>query len=395
MDQHERTRLMTRQFSLLLLTTSFFGFAWSTYLILPKFFATELGLDAEAIGRVVAVQGLAAVCVTPIVGRLVDRYGRKPWIVVGNLLLACSGIGFQFIEHLGPLLYSIQILWGMGMVFTFNSAGTLAADFAPAGRLAEAIGLFGAANLGMNAIAPLAGEYLADSLGWTSVFAVSALAAAGSALIGLSLEEPETHEPPPLSLGQKPRPVLGWAMLEVYGATFAMTAAFAALFTLQQPFALEHGVRHVSTFFVGFALVALSVRIFGGRLIDRVGVRRAAIVSIAFYALVPGLLAVLGAHRLFFVGALMGLAHGVAYPAVTALGLQRTDPSSRGMVLSIVHGSFNGGNATFAYLLGALVEQVGFHKAFWVAGAISFVGALLLCGRPLARRALGMSEGVS
>ncbi len=382
MDQHERKQLMTRQFSLLLVTTSFFGFAWSTYLILPKFFATELGLDAQEIGRVVAVQGLAAVCVTPVVGRLVDRYGRKPWIIVGNLLLVCSGIGFQFVEQLGPLLYAIQMLWGMGMVFTFNSAGTLAADFAPTDRLAEAIGLFGAANLGMNAVAPLTAEYLADALGWKTVFAVGALAATGSAVLGLFLREPEMPEPPRLSLGHKPRPVLGWSMLEVYGATFAMTAAFTALFTLQQPFALEHGVRHVSSFFVGFALVALSVRIFGGRLIDRVGVQRAAIVSIGFYALVPGLLAVLGAQRLFFVGALMGLAHGVAYPALTALGLQRTDPSSRGMVMSIVHGAFNGGHACFAYFLGALAEQVGFNQAFWIAGAISFMGVLLLSFRP-------------
>lgn len=379
---------MTRQFSLLLLTTSLFGFAWSTYLILPKFFATELGLDAEGIGRLVAMQGLAAVAVTPLVGRLVDRYGRKPWIVSGNLLLVASAIGFQFVEQLGPLLYVIQVLWGMGMVFTFNSAGTLSADLAPPERLAEAIGIFGAANLGMNAVAPLLGEYLADASGWKLVFAVGGVAAAGSAVLGFFLDEPERTEALPLPNRQKRRSVLGWPMLEAYGATFAMTAAFTALFTLHQPFALEHGVTHVSSFFVGFALVALSVRIFGGRLIDKAGVLRAAIASIALYALAPGVLALLGAHRLFAVGAFMGLAHGVAYPAVTALALQRADTSSRGMVLSIVHGAFNGGHASFAYLLGALAEREGFLKAFWVAGAITFAGAVLLSSRAASKRAL-------
>ena len=44
----EEPRLLSREFLLLLASVSFFGFSWSFYLILPKFFTTELGMDAAS-----------------------------------------------------------------------------------------------------------------------------------------------------------------------------------------------------------------------------------------------------------------------------------------------------------------------------------------------------------
>ncbi|MBT8469607.1 MAG: MFS transporter, partial [Deltaproteobacteria bacterium] len=157
------SRLLTREFLLLLAAVSLFGFSWSFYLILPKFFAAELGMDAAGIGRAVAVEGLTAVAATPLVGWLVDRYGRRPWLTLGNVMMAATGAIYLFVDHEGPLLYLAQMCWGLGMVMGFNAAGTMTADIAPSGRMAQALGLFGAANLGMNAVSPTIGEVLADS----------------------------------------------------------------------------------------------------------------------------------------------------------------------------------------------------------------------------------------
>jgi predicted MFS family arabinose efflux permease len=90
------------------------------------------------------------------------------------------------------------------------------------------------------------------------------------------------------------------------------------------------------------------------------------------------MLGVLGPDHLFAIGAMMGLGHGIAYPALTALGIQRADASSRGMVVSIIHGSFNGGHAFFAYGLGLLAAAWTYDLAFWIAGLITLTGALLL-----------------
>jgi MFS family permease len=362
---------------LLLAMMACFGMSWSFYLILPKFLATELSLDAAGIGRIVGIQGGTAVLMTPLVGWLVDRYGRIPWLVTGNLMLAATGIVFLFVDQVGPVLYVAQMMWGTGMVMTFNSAGATAADIAPSHRMAEAIGFFGAANLGMNAVSPAVGELLESTVGWSYVFMASAAMGALAAVLGFFLEEPTKHEP--LEAGER-RPILGKSMLRVYAAVFAITASFTALFTLHQPFALMEGVTQVRSFFIGFALVALSVRLGGGRFIDRFGVLKSSLVSMSLYATVPPLLGLVGPTHLFLVGAAMGLAHGVAYPALTALGISRADASSRGMVVSIVHGSFNGGHAFFAYSLGVVASSAGYPVSFWIAGAITLAGAIVLGG---------------
>lgn len=367
--------LLSRDFLLLLGSVSLYGFSWSFYLILPKYFASELGMDAAAIGRAVALQGATAVVVTPLVGWLVDRYGRRPWLTVGDLMIGLTGVLYIFVDREGVLLYAAQICWGVGMVMGFNAAGAMTADIAPSDRMAQAIGLFGAANLGMNAISPTIGELLAGSVGWTWVFVASASAGLVAALMSTRLKEPARHVPHADDLR---RPILGSSLLRVYGTTALMTAAFTALFTLHQPFALEQGVTQVRGFFIGFALLALTVRLGGGRLIDRFGVLRASVVSIALYSTVPPMLGLLGADHLFSIGAMMGFAHGIAYPALTALAIARADAASRGMVVSIIHGAFNGGHAFFAYALGRMAADRGFESAFWAAAAITFCGALLL-----------------
>ena len=371
----QNPQLLSREFLLLLASASFFGFSWSFYLILPKFFASELGMDAAAIGRAVAVQGLTAVAVTPLVGWLVDRYGRRPWLVFGNCMLALTGAIFLFVDRDGPLLYLAQMCWGAGMVMGFNAAGTMTADIAPSDRMAQALGLFGAANLGMNAVSPTIGEILADAAGWKYVFVASATAGLLAAVAGTRLTEPPRHQP---HEHEARRPILGESLLRVYGATFVMTAAFTALFTLHQPFALELGVTEVRNFFIGFAIVALTVRLGGGRLIDRFGVLRSSIVAFCLYSIVPPMLGILGPDHLFAIGAMMGLGHGIAYPAVTALAIARADASSRGMVVSIIHGSFNGGHAFFAYALGLVAAAWNYDMAFWTAGVVTLSGAFLL-----------------
>ncbi len=374
-------RLLSREFLLLLAAVSLFGFSWSFYLILPKFFAAELGMDAAGIGRAVAIEGLTAVAATPLVGWLVDRYGRRRWLTLGNFMLAITGAIYVFVDHEGPLLYLAQMCWGLGMVMGFNAAGTMTADIAPSGRMAQALGLFGAANLGMNAVSPTIGEVLADSVGWQHVFVASASAGLLATLLSTRLKEPPRHQP---QEPQARRPIFSGSLMRVYGATFVMTAAFTALFTLHQPFALELGVTEVRSFFIGFAIVALTVRLGGGRLIDRFGVLRSSVIAFCLYSAVPPMLGVLGPSHLFAIGAMMGLGHGIAYPAVTALGIERADASSRGMVVSIIHGAFNGGHAFFAYGLGLVAAAWSYGTAFWLAGAVTLSGAFILS---LGRRA--------
>src|SRR5262245_44267913 len=92
MNSHRPHSLWTRQFALLLVMQMFFGFSWGVYFLLPKFLHLQLGLDATGVGIFVGIAGLAAFASIYATGRLIDRLGRKPCILIGTSLLALAGI---------------------------------------------------------------------------------------------------------------------------------------------------------------------------------------------------------------------------------------------------------------------------------------------------------------
>jgi len=373
--------VLTRSFVLIMSAQATFGFAWSIYFLVPKYVTTAYGAGPAVVGRLTAVSGIASMLAVPMIGALIDRYGRRRWMTVGSALLVMAACGFLLADGVGPLLYLAQILQGLAFVFVFNAAGTLVADSAPPERLAQAIGLFGVANLSMNAVAPATAEVVAVAHGWPAVFGISGAVALLSMLVSRAVPEP-ARPGHTVSRQEATSVALAGPLLRVYAASAAMAVSFASLLILHQPMAIAAGVTEVRGFFVGFTATAIAVRVLFGRVTDRVGTRRVAIASMSLYCFVPGLMVVLGPSHLLWVGGALGLCHGALYPAVTALGLERCAPSSRGMVLSLLNGAFNGGVALASLVLGELASRAGYPAAFGASALITGVGAFLLVGVP-------------
>jgi len=70
--------LFTRSFVALLLAQASFGFAFSSYFLLPKFLATELGAGPAQIGLVGALWGGTYMLLGPLLGVVVDRLPVAP-----------------------------------------------------------------------------------------------------------------------------------------------------------------------------------------------------------------------------------------------------------------------------------------------------------------------------
>jgi len=375
--------LYTANLATVLGASAAFGFSLATFYLLPKYLKGELGADASEIGVVTGVFGAAVAAGAPLAGAWVDRVQRRLLITFGALVMAATSLAFLLVDSLGPAIIVLRAIQGVAFAGVFTAVGALVTDLAPEERLSEALGLSGASMLVMSAVAPPVVEPLARAGGWSAVFCVAAATALLGALLSLAVHERAGRRH--LRAGGE---VGLWALLKkrhtIHYAivTAAAGAAFGVMFTFQQPFVMELGRDDVGGFFVAYAIVAIVVRLVFGSLPDRLGRFRVAVFSLNLYTVTVLSMAVLTPVWLELVGALLGLAHGVFFPAFNAAALARVDAGDRGKLLSVFTGAFYGGLAAGVFVLGVVADVAGYPPVFVLTAALTCCGGVLLLFSP-------------
>ena len=126
---------------------------------------SDFGLDAGLQGFVVAIALLGCALGAFLAGRLADRFGRIPVMIVGATLFVISAIGAGFAFTV-PVLIAARVVGGIGIGIASVVAPTYIAEVSPAGsrgrlgslqQLAITIGIF-VALLSDTVLAGLAGD---------------------------------------------------------------------------------------------------------------------------------------------------------------------------------------------------------------------------------------------
>ncbi len=379
----ESEALLTSPFVLLLCVYFCFALSYSTFFLLPKYLTREFQASADLVGAIAALGLLAGVAATPVIGALIDRGVRRPSITYGALVHGLSACAFATLHTISAPLYLLRLSCGVSYALVFNAVVTLTADMAPPKKLGQAIGLCGAASMAANAVAPTVAELVADLRGWGLVFLLAGGSALFSALLSLAIREPSATQPPKSPADNDATPS-AWALARAperagaFVCSAAAGAAFGALFTFTQPFALSLGARQVSSFFVGYTLCALAVRVFLGGLVDNLGRHRVAFGALVLYGLVACMSTVLRPELLFAVGAGLGVAHGLLYPALNTLAAQGVPRARRGAIMSYFSACFFGGFGLWAIVCGALVKVAGYPLVFLISALLVWSSILFL-----------------
>lgn len=383
MSHSPRPPLFTAPFLRVLAAQFSIGFGFSSYFLLPKYAATELHADASTIGLIGASALIANVAVSPWIGRLLDRHGRRLPLMAGALLSLFSALGMMAVEEVGLLLYALRIAQGVAFSLAFNAAGAAAADLAPSERLGQAIGYLGVSALVTNALAPTLAEYVAHTWGWPPVFLIPAGAAIVSLLLGAGLSSTAPSERDHGDANAD-----GGVLAPLY-AMMVTGVAFGTLITFAQPYALDLGRVRVAGYFVGYTVGAMIVRLGFGALIDAWDRRRLAQLALFAYGVVVLSTSQLRPHLLELFGFAFGLAHGFLYPVLAAMIVSATSQSHRGSALTNANAAFNAGAGGAALGCGWLARAHGYPFVFASIGAITMLSvAALTRGRriPLAQR---------
>lgn len=338
-------------------------------IVLPVlfFYAEDFGAGFSQIGLLYAVYSLVQLVMAPLWGRISDRVGRRPVIILGLLGSALAYVIFARADSLAMLFVS-RIVGGIGGS-TIPVAQAYIADVTPPGRRAGGLGLIGAAfGLGF-VIGPALGGILYGlspgspaAPGYTA--AALCLANALAALVWL----PESRRPG-TSSGTS-RFNLRAALAEAAGSGqirlvlagyLCITMAFATLQPTLSPLASERfdmGAREAGYLFALLGMVSVIVQ--GGlvrRLVPRYGERKVLRVSAIPFCLGLLVLGFATTSPVLLAGlVLIGIGYGGSIPTVLALLSRATDPGRQGAVLGLGQSTGSLARVVSPSLAGALLD---------------------------------------
>ncbi len=109
---------------------------------LPVYAVKVAGLNEFQAGLLWGVQVLITIVSKPLMGRISDRWGRKPVIVAGMLLCAGSFAAIPLFISFALLLLA-ALVFGLGEAFVTSSSAALVADVCQEKHFGAALGTFG------------------------------------------------------------------------------------------------------------------------------------------------------------------------------------------------------------------------------------------------------------
>jgi MFS family permease len=382
-----RPALFTRGFVSLLVANAGFGYAFSSFFLLPKFMAVALSAGPREVGWVTAAHGAVVVLALPPLGTAADRLGRRGFLTGGALLMALASLGYSQITAVGGLLYGIRVVQGFAFAMAFAAGGALAVDLAPPSRLGQAIGIYGLTFLSMNAVAPACVEALASRWGWELAFSAAASGALLCAALSRRIPEPRPAAGTAASGAGLFAVAARASTLRIIAVIALVGCALSAVFHFHQLYAIELGLGRVSGFFAAYALTAVALRTGFGHLMDQWGLRRVALGALVVYAGVVLSVAWLDVVGLVPIGVGMGIAHGTFYPSFNAVAVSTARAGERAVVMAIFQAAFQVGMAGGGLGLGFLAAHAGYPAVFETASAAVVVALCVLALSPEGRPA--------
>lgn len=380
-----RDRLVTSAFVLAFAAHFFAGLVAHSFLHLPAFLA-ERGANEITIGLVMGSLGAAAVAVRPLLGWVMDTRGRRVVAIGASALHVVACLLYLGVERIGPYVFFVRLVHGVAQAGLFSVFFTIAADIVPASRRTQGIALFGISGMLPMSIGGLLGDFVLARGSWELFFLVDAAIAVVALVATFFVRESRA----PRATSDAPSRAF-WAsavqadLMPLWLVGFSFAAALAGVFTFLKTFVLEIGVGTIGTFFTGYTLAALALRVFFSWIPDRIGPKRTlypALASTVIGLVVLSQTSSLGG--LIAAAVLCGMGHGYAFPIVSALVVERARASERGAAVSLFTALFDLGMLIGAPTMGAIAAATDLSTMFATGAALIALGGttFLLWDRP-------------
>lgn len=359
-------------------------------MVLPllPFYAMELDATPETIGWLVASFSIAQLVMAPVWGRVSDRYGRRPALMIGLTASASAFLVFGFADALW-LLFLCRLVQGAGGGTTGVAQAYVSDTVAPADR-AKALGWLSAATSAGIMVGPALGSiavhwgreapgFVAASFCFLNVLAAwrwlpeSRPAAARA---NAPARKPVWHAAVRVALHPAGR---AERLIWMYGTgmlAFSMLTGILALW-LHARFGVTE--KTIGLFFMYNGFLALVLRsLLLGPVVARLGEERAMRVGAVSVAI--GLMLYPFAPTVWSLAVIIPLVPigtALLFPSSTALLSRAADPAELGTTMGVAQ-TFAGIARVAAPLTATtLFQRLGMHWPFAVAATMMLLVAAL------------------
>ena len=167
--------------------------------LLPVY-AENLGATGVWIGFTFASFAITHSISGPLIGRLSDRYQRKPFIILGLLCYLAAALGYLTADSFAQII-AFRMLSGVGTGLIFSVARAYIGEMVPSGYEGRWFGVFATADIIGFGSGPMFAGLIRGWLGFDAVFIAMALIMGASTLIIMVLLPP--RPPQALNTNQK------------------------------------------------------------------------------------------------------------------------------------------------------------------------------------------------
>jgi MFS family permease len=377
----EVCKLWRKLYILTLIAAFTSSITMTLFMPLLPIFTKVIGGSSSSAGLAVSIYTLAALIFRPIFAILIDKYGRKPILITGFLLLLISCCTYRFISGIG-ILFLIRIIHGIGYSASTNATGTIMADILPKELRSKGIGYYGFVTATSLALGPATGLLIMKTVNIKAAFTVAAILAFLGLAASCFITYEKRNSPKNIMAGSseqlvatvsnrssnKPGFNFGYEKTALSPSIIMLLVAFAyaGVMTFLPTYAGTLGIEQISIFFIVYAVVLLITRIIVDQVTRRRDVSAVLLPGIAFMSVAFVLLATVKTLPLFLIAAIFyGIGYGSVQPTLNVIVISLCEPSKRGAANSTFFSALDMGIGLGALIWGLISQLYGYPAIYF------------------------------
>ena len=358
-------RLWTKPF--LLLTMGNLVLFIAFYMLYPTLplYIQAMGGNESQVGLAMGVFALSAVVFRPLVGGLLDRFGRRIFMLTGLVLFTFAMLMYNWVWGIAVLV-ALRILHGLSWALSSTAMITSVTDLVPDARRGEGMGWFTTSMTLAMALGPMIGLWLTEQYSFQSLFLVGVIFSAGALFLTLLARLPEHR-----SAGTGKIELVERSVLPLAVTVFLLFIGYGGITAFVPLFAGSIQV-HSGLFFLTFAASLGLSRPVSGKLSDRYGEKRVILPALLITTLSLIVLSLsTGPVGIIIAAILYGIGFGSAQPAFISAALLAAPPERRGVANATMTTANDLGIGLGSIMLGWVSQYTSYPIVFAISAGVT------------------------